>query len=467
MFPLSSPVSRRTMLAVGVVTVSALSLAACATDEQSGAAVGAASGATSNQHGRLDDALYAKAVAAAKELRGSQTLDKKIEFIGVNGGAEGDVLKGVYQAFTEGTGTTVNYTASQDITSIVQSRVAAGNPPDVVDQAIGVARQYASQGKLVDVGEAVGMDKLKNAFSDALLEDVTDNGKVFGVYQGFSNFMVWYNPKTYTGPTSPKNWGELVTYTKDQAAKGKATWCIAEEAGGSSGFPGAQFVENLFAKKYGPKLLEQWGSGKLSWTSPQVKDAFQMFGGIATDDEAVSGGRAGALAAPIATGYNGLTAQPPTCQLALWGAWVPGLIGATAKPGENIDFFKVPGFDNDYSGTEIFQSTVTTAFKNSPSVDVFLKYIASPEAQALLASANQWPVADKQVSADTYTSPMLKKAATTYFGADDVRLSVGPNVLAGSAVQTAFYKAVVGYLQDPSSLDKQLASVQAAAGPSS
>lgn len=273
--------------------------------------------------------------------------------------------------------------------------------------------------------------------------------------------MVWYNPQTYQGPKPPKSWDELTQYTDEQAANGKQTWCMAQEAGGGSGFPGAQFIENIFAKKYGPELLRQWGAGELAWTSPQVKDAFQEFGKIATDDKKVSGGRAGAIASPIGTGYNGLVADG--CQLALWGAWVPGLIGQGVKPGENIDFFRVPGFDNGNDGTEIFQSTVTSAFTDSPTVQAFLKYVASEQAQALLASADQWPVAHQGVAVDTYESPMLKKAAETYFAeGTDVKLSNGPNVMANSAVQTAFFKGVVAYLQKPADLDKVLGTIQAA-----
>jgi len=441
----------------------ALVLTGCASDTESGAADTQAGSVPA----RLDPALYQKAIDEAKSIAGDQQLGGSIEFIGVNGGAEGDVLKGVYKAFTDATGTAVNYTGSQDIISIVQSRVQAGNPPDVVDQTIGVADQYAKQGKLMNLSEVVGQDALTKAFGKSLVDGVSNDGKAFGIYQGFNNFMVWYNPQTYKGPTDPKSWDELTAYTDQLAAQGTPAWCIAEEAGGASGFPGAQFIENLFAKKYGPELLRQWGTGELPWTSPQVKDAFEQFGAIATNDAAVSGGTAGALAAPIATGYNGLVADPSTCQLALWGAWVPGLIGESVKPTENLDFFRVPGFSNSYDDTEIFQSTVTTAFNDTPAIQAFMKYVASTQAQALLASADQWTVADTQVPASTYSSPLLTKSADTFFSTDgSVQLSTGPNVLATAAVQTAFYKGVVSYLQDPSSLDSVLQGIQAAAQPS-
>lgn len=447
--------SARTPLTLAALPLAAvLALTGCASAEQAGA--------TSTAADRTDDTAYEAAVAKAKEVAGDGDMAATLEYIGPNGGAEGEVLQSVYKAFTEATGTKVNYTGTQDLNSIVQSRVQAGNPPAVADLSIGVAKGYAEQGLLMDLSSVIGQDELSANYSQGLLDGASDGGKVFGVYQGFSNFMLWYDPTQYSGPKDPQTWQQVVDWTDQQAAAGTPVWCAAEEAGGGSGFPGAQFIEVLFAKKYGPDKLRQWGEGQLAWTSPEVKDAWQMFGQIATDDTKVSGGVQGSLSAPIATGYNGLVTQPATCQAAVWGSWVPGLIGAEAEPGKNIDFFKVPGSDPQYADTEIFQTTVAVAFADDPTTEAFMKFIESTEAQTLLASADQWPVANVNVPTDTYDSTLLAKAADTYFG-DDVDLAVGPNVLSNAAVSGAFYKGVVSYLQDPASLDQVLAGIQSAA----
>ena len=460
--------NRRVPVLVAAGITAALALSGCASASQAGGSSSSATSATSGQTAAApasaagSQAVYAKAVAKAKEIAGGKTLGGSIEYIGPNGGAEGEILQSVYKAFTDATGTAVKYTGSQDENSIVQSRVQAGNPPDIADLSIGVANTYAVQGKLMNLSKVIGNSEMQANYSPSLLKTVTADGKVFGVFQGFSNFMVWYNPKTYTGPKNPTTWAQMTDWTDQLAAKGTPAWCIAEESGASSGFPGAQFIENLFAKKYGPDLLNQWGTGKLAWTSPQVKDAFQMFGSIATDDKKVSGGVTGSLAGSIATGSNGLVASPPTCQADLWGSWVPGLIGPTVDPGVNLDFFRVPGSTPAYANTEIFQSTVATAFKDTPQTEAFLKFVESTEAQTLLASADHWTVANKNVPASTYKNVLLQRAAQTYFG-EGVTLATGPNSLANAAVSAAFYKGVVAYLQDPSSLDTVLATIQQAA----
>jgi alpha-glucoside transport system substrate-binding protein len=146
----------------------------------------------------------------------------------------------------------------------------------------------------------------------------------------------------------------------------------------------------------------------------------------------------------------------------VWGSWVPGLIGADVKPGKNLDFYQVPASDPKYQNTEIFQTTVATAFVDDAKTQAFMKFIASAPAQELLASADHWTVSNKNVPSDTYKSKLLQRAAETYFG-DDVTLATGPNVMADAATSAAFYKGVISYLQNPGSLDSVLQTIQKAA----
>ena len=148
-------------------------------------------------------------------------------------------------------------------------------------------------------------------------------------------------------------------------------------------------------------------------------------------------------------------------QADVWGSWLPGLVGGQVEPGQNLDFMAVPASDPAFSSTEVFQSTAAIAFEDTEPVRALMKCIASTEAQTLLASADQWTVSNVNVPAETYSSPLLQRSAETFFG-DGVTLATGPNVLADAATGAAFYRGVVTYLQDPSSLDEVLAAIDAA-----
>jgi len=407
------------------------------------------------------DPYYTAAVAEAKKLTEGVKLGDSLEYVGQNSGAEGQTLEKVYAAFQDATGVKVKYQGTPDLIAIVQSRMQAGNPPDVVDLQLGMAKDLAAKGKLDDLSAAFDAD-LKANFSPMLLDTSSYDGKVFGIYQGVNPFMVWYNPQVYKGPDHPKDWQALVDYTDAEAKAGRTVWCAAEGAGASSGFPGMQMVEAIFLKKYGPELYQQWGSGALPWTSDQVKDAYKEFGDVIVANGHVNGGTIGALSTSIATGYNPLTAEKPGCQLAMWGAWVPGLIGETAKPGENIDFFRIPASDPKYYNYEMFQSAIAVGLTDNPTTLAFMRFIASTPAQAYLASLNRWPVANKNVAPDTYPSPLLQKITKEFFsGADDVEFAAGPNVMNKGATSSEAYKSVVSFMQSPKSLDKALEKVGA------
>ncbi len=444
---------RRRMSAAAATIALSLAVAGCASPAQDGSgASDSSSGVTLNAS--LIEAATTKAASLGEGLGGS------LEVIGGSGGAEGAILEAVYAPFSEATGVKINYTGTKDVLSIVQSRVQAGNAPDIAEVGLGVATDYAAAGDLVALDDIIPAEELAN-YPAGLLDNARYDGSLFAVFPAVNNYMVWFNPEQYSGPTDPASWSELTDWTNDLAAAGSPAWCIAEEAGAGSGFPGSQFIENLFLKKYGSDLYGQWGRGELEWTSPEVKDAWQMFGQIATDDSKVAGGVTGSLAASIATGSNGLIDDPATCESVLWGTWVPGLIGDGVDPGVNLDFFPVPASNPEYADEEVFIANPMIAFNDTPQVHAFMQYLASTEAEALLASADHWTVANTAVPVDTYNSPLLQKASETFFGGD-VSLAAGPMVLAGGDVLSAFYKGVVSYLQEPDSLDSVLATVQAA-----
>lgn len=452
--------SIRTVRSLSAVTalvlVGALGLAGCASDEQAAGTGGGGGGVT------FDKKLVAAAVAKAKAIEGSQKLSGSISIMGDNSGSEGALLQAFYKPFADATGVKVNYTGSGDNLNVVQSRIAAGSPPDLVTTAPGVMQQYSKTHKLLNLSSFMS-DELTASYTPSVLGTASIDDSVYGVYQGFNNIELWYNPETYTGPTGDgATWQQVQDWTAKEGSAGKTAWCNAQGGGTSNGYPGELFIEALFAKKYGAQATQDWGTGKIPWTSPQVKDAFQTYGAIANQDAYVNGGVKGSLSQDTGTGANGLVATPPTCQAVVWGSWTGGLIAGSAKgvtPGKNLDFMKIPASDPKFADTETYSAEVTYAFKDSPETRAFLQYIASDEAQTLLASANHWPVANKNVPSSTYTDPILQNISKTYFGAD-TQLAAGPALLSKTAVITGAAKGVVQYMQDPSSLDAVLQQIQ-------
>ncbi|WP_326761659.1 extracellular solute-binding protein [Streptomyces phaeochromogenes] len=440
-------------LPVLLLTSCLLTTAACANSTSTGS-----SSQTTGASQKLAAAAREEALAAAD----GKKIGGKVTMLGINGGAEGKLIKDALKPFTDATGIQVDYTGNEDLATVVQTRVQAGNPPDVVDAAdLGSLLRYAKQGKLVDLGSLIGTGTLKSSYPQSLLDAATVNGKTYGVFTEIDNFMVWYNPKTYKGPKAPATWAELEKFTKQQARAGKTPWCMAQNAGAGSGWPGAQWIENWFLKHYGAAKLTDWANGKLSWTSPEVTAAWKAFGAVATDSKMVAGGPTTVLSTSVVNNGTGLVSSPPTCSVMLWGVYAGGVTlsqNASLKAGEDLDFFPVPAGSPAHADDELFSGHVAYAFNDNPQTRALLKYWASAPAQSILVASGQWTEANTKIPASAYTNPLLKKASQQLLNGKN--LVTGPSMSSSPAIVTAFDKGVVGYIQKPGSLSDILSGIQ-------
>lgn len=405
--------------------------------------------------------LIAAAQQEALAAADGKKIGGKVTMLGINGGTEAQLVKNALKPFTDATGIQVEYTGSEDLNAVVQTRVQAGNPPDVVDAAsIGSMVKYAHEGKLADLGSLIGTDTLKADFPASLVDATTVNGKIYGVFNEMDNFMVWYDPKVYQGPTNP-TWAEFQSFVDQQSAAGKTPWCMAQNAGAGSGFPGTQWIESWFVKHYGAAKLNQWANGQLAWTSPEVTAAWQAFGAVASNPKMVNGGPTTVLSASIVNSGTGLIASPPTCSVLLWGVYAGGLTLSqkpSLKPGTDLNFYSVPAASPDYANDELFNGHVTYAFNGSPQTRALIRYWASAQAQTLLVASGQWTEANTKIPTSAYTNPLLEKAAQQLLTGKT--LAAGPTMYGSPAVATAYNAGVVNYIQNPGSLDSILAGIQ-------
>lgn len=403
----------------------------------------------------LVDAAKKEALADAggKKLGGSITL------IGQLGGAEAQFFQDTFKPFEDATGVKIQFTLGQNYQQIVQTRVAAGDPPDVVnDNGMGNAARYASQGKLIAFSDFLDMAKLDADYGSALLGGYTINGKLYGLPAEIAPQMVFYNANTYKGPKPFSAFSQMVSYSQQVADGGKTPWCAAYSASAQTGWPAAYFIEEIFAKTYGAAELNKWGLGQIPFTSPEVKTAFQTYGQIFGKSVMISGGVSGALAKPIAQGPLGLFTDPANCQLFAWGIYAVGN-AETANPklqNSDFGFFPIPAPNANFANNEQASGWALYAFHDTPQVKALAKYYSSSAYQSLLAESGEWVVANKKVT--NYANPLVQQAAAQLSNAAAV--GFGPYFGQTVAVKTAFLKAITTYLQDPSTLDQDLAATE-------
>jgi alpha-glucoside transport system substrate-binding protein len=442
---------RRPTITVAVVAA-ALALVACG---NSGAGAPPA---------QKPDALQAARDAATRAAGGAK-LGGTLNLLGVLGDQQLAAYLGTLKPFEEATGVTIKYESTRDVLAVLQTRIAGGNPPDVVSNpSAGQISQLGGQSKLVPLDSFLDMTAVRADYPAGLLDLASSGGHLYGVfYNSAVQGLVWYDPKNYTGPKTPASWGQVTAWADQTAAGGKTPWCIGLESGPASGWPGAVWIEQFVLQQAGGEVYDQWWQGRLRWTSPAIRTAFENFGRIATDPKQVSGGPTAVLTTSFTNSPHGLVASPPTCQLHVQADFmgnalvqeVPGI-----KAVDDIDFFAFPPLDPARAGSVEISGEALGLLKDTPQGRALMKYVSTPEFSTLVAGTGQWIAANSKTDLDAYTTPLSRKAAQVYANGKTVRYAA-QNAMP-PAMSQAFLAAVLAYVKDPSTLDAQLAALEAA-----
>ncbi len=403
------------------------------------------------------------AEAAALQAAGGKKVGGKVTMLGVLGGPELDAFKTVLAPFEKATGVDVQYEGTRDFAAVLQTQVDGGNPPDVVSTpAIGEMSGFAEKGELVDLRKVVGSDLLDANFSKSLLDTASVNGQVFGIFDTVDlGGLIWYDPQTYKGPTAPKSWAQLQAWAKQTARSGTTPWCVGLESGAASGWPAADWIDEILLHEAGPAFHKRWQEGKEPWTSPEVKKAFETYGGMVSDGM-VYGGTTTALSTNFAKAANPMFASSPGCYLLQQATFMGGIITdgfPNLQPAKDLDFFPAPDFNPDYPAIRSVSGEIVGMINQTPQSVALVKYLATREAGTLIASTGRWLSPNKNVDQAIYRDPFLKKASGVLARAKGT-YSLGNSLMPQTEVD-AFWQAGLDYTKNPGDLDAILAKVEA------
>ncbi len=418
-----------------------------------------------NPYGEADEALQAAAYAVAAQIAGDEEIGGTVSVLGVLGGAEQEQFLSQFEPFERATGITVEYEATTDILALLQTRVDGGNPPDIVSNpSIGQMRTFIDEHELIPLGDVLDADALAEQYDAGLLALGSDDaGDLYGLFNTASvKGLVYYDPRSYEGPTDPETWADLSDYTDELAESGETPWCIGVENGAASGWMATDWIEQFFLTSNSLEDWDAWWKGELPWTSKQVKQAFEDFGAIATDPAQVNGGPTAVVSTDFFGAALPLYADPAHCQVTLQADWLATTVPTQVEGvtyGDGIDYFPFPAVDADNTGRVEIGGELLGAFNDTPQVRAFLQYAATAERHALVAASGLWISPNRSVPTDVYPSESGQRAAEILSAATAVRFDAS-DLLPGDVLQ-AYWTAVLNYITDPSTLDAGLAAVEA------
>jgi alpha-glucoside transport system substrate-binding protein len=395
---------------------------------------------------------------------------KKITVLGVWGGQEADVFNAMCKAFTDKTGIKVDFEATRDLDAVITTRVEAGNPPDVSAlTGPGKMIDLANKGKLVDLSKVLDMGAFGKNYAQGWKDLGSVNGKLYGVFtKAAVKGLVWYNPKAlkaagFDEPKSGWTWNDMLAASAKIEAAGAAPWAVGIESGAASGWVGTDWIENIFLRMYGPQKYKDWYEGRLAWTSPEMKKAWQAFGQIVADPKMAFGGGQYVNATNFGNAAAPLFAEPAQAYFHQQASFIQGFIAAQfpgLKPVEDFNFVGFPAIDPKYSKAMEVAADLFVAFKSTPEVKAFMNYISGAEAQAFWAAGTGGLGTNKNVALTFYPDALTKRAASILNATEIVVFDASD--MMKPQVNSAFWTAIVSYVDKPSDLDNILADLDKA-----
>ncbi|MBT9607366.1 extracellular solute-binding protein [Microbacterium sp.] len=388
-------------------------------------------------------------------------------------GTEADALNQSFDQFTKDTGIKVVYTGDKSFEGNIVTKVSGGDAPDIA-----IVPQPGLLKTLIGTGE---VQKASDAVSANVDEYWGEDWKSYGTEDGtfyaapmLANLKgyVWYSPTKFAewGVQIPKTFDELLTLTQTiQQKTGAAPWCAGFASDAASGWPGTDWIEDMVLRQSGPEVYDQWVANEVTFTDPQIKQAFDAVGEILLNPAYVNAGFGDVksinstafadVAAKVADGSCPMTHQASFLSANFLTVKTAAGETPTIAPDGDVYAFLLPGVKEGELAVEGGGEFVAS-FSDDANVQKVVEFMSTPEfadARVKLGgviSANKG--ADPSLASSEFLTEAMKTLqdpkTTLRFDASDL---MPATVGAGS-----FWKGMVSWI-DGTPTDTVLSDIQA------
>jgi alpha-glucoside transport system substrate-binding protein len=348
------------------------------------------------------EAMTEAPVAGEIDCQGAQPGDE-ISMLYQWAGAEEAALNQVLQPLVDACGIVLRPESTRD-QALLDTRVQAGNPPDVAFWQVAQLVQYQDQ--------LVPMDELganRDSYSDFFLEPVTVDGRWLGLpIKADVKSIIWYSPANFEalGYEVPTTWEELDALVEQMVADGQVPWSMGFESGDATGWTGTDFVQDILLVQQGPDYVLSIIDGSTPYNDAGVMQAYETYGKWAMDPTYTVGGAQGTLSTPFLEAIYKPFADPPEAMMVKQSGFAGAEIAnqfPDLQQGVDYDFFVVPGIQGLQGSIEPMM-----AFNDTPAVRALVVYLSSALGGANWAGAT-FGLSPNSGATGNYVDPALQK----------------------------------------------------------
>lgn len=391
-----------------------------------------------------------------------------VEILGAFGGDEEKLFNDSVKDFETRTGIDVKYTSTNDLPTLIRSRVNGGNPPDLaLFPQPGLALDLAKQGATVPVEDVIDLAAVEETLIPGFLEAATLDGKVYATPMRMAvKSLLWYPVPEFedSGYKVPTTHDEVVALEDQIIADGKTPLCLGYESGQATGWVGTDWIEEYVLRTGGPEVYDKWVSHEILFDSPEVREAFAKYEEVALRDKVVLGGREAILSTPFGDTANPMFKDPPECFLYRQGNFATGFFPdpVQADLPANVGVAYYPPVEGGYDGKPLLGGgDVMSLFedsKDSEAAIATMEFLASDEFGGEWAAGGGWLSPHKTFDNSLYADETTRTIATLAAEADVFRFDASDLMPAVVGAGT-FWRGMAEWTGGDKELDEVLKEI--------
>jgi alpha-glucoside transport system substrate-binding protein len=374
------------------------------------------------------------------------------------------IFNSTIAAFEEATGIDIQYEGSKEFEASITIRVQANDAPDIVDfPQPGLMGTFARQGKIVPATDLVPEAWLAQNYLQSWRDMATVDGTQYGVWYRFNaKSLVWYPKAAFeaSGYEIPTTWEELQALQDQIVADGDTPWCVGIESGAATGWPATDWTEEFMLRTTSLENYDNWVTGDLPFSSPEVKNAIETFGGIWNDSAMVFGGTPAIVTTFFGDAPAPMFQDPPGCWLHKQGNFITSFFPEGKTYGVDYGVFYLPGVDPAYGKPFLVAGDVMSAFRDRPEIRAVMQFFSTGEGIRGWLAAGGALGMQKDVELDWYGNPVELDIAVLVADATAVRFDAS-DLMPGEVGSGSFWKGMTDYFSGAQPLDTILPEIDA------
>jgi len=385
---------------------------------------------------------------------------KTVTVIGTWTDAEETAFRAMVKPWETETGNTVKYQGTRAINDILAAGIPTGVLPDLAGlPGPGQMAEYVTAGALQPLDAVLDVATYTSETSPALVSLGKVNDKTYGVFiKAALKGLIYYNPASHDYSASPPaTWDDLTSQGNANKGSADALWCVGISSGDASGWPATDWIENILLRQSGPDVYNDWWAGKVKWTDPKIKAAFDVYADVVKN---TFGGGTNAVATKFELAGDPLFSNPPGCEFFQQANFMSGLGKfKTSKAGVDFNAFPFPAINSQFGKAVEGAGDLFGMFHATDAAKSLMKYLVTAKAQ------NEWVKLGGALSANKnatdYPDDFSKNAGLAVANAEQFVFDASD--LMPSAMNAAFWSHMVSLTSGSETVDEALKALQVVA----